>query len=634
MMKKVLAMVAVLAMLLGLATVAMATGSDDPAKWDTSIFEIPDEFYFSAEADPEDTYSRCYCTDIGCLGVNHYDKGSIAYFRWWGNMETMPANVEENACCFTSAMTDQDTAVFWNGVPNLSKDLFKWWEGSVKDVFIPDSVTEIDENAFVENSTITLHFTANNAVALAYAQAHGMAYAIVPEAEEVSEPSEPSEPVSEPDVSEPVSEPESPEPAPYQVTMDASVFELPETFAGFIEAECMDSIALKLRHLQYQGVTFFMWIGGEGDTMPANKEEDETCFAIAPINMVYDDIVFWNGVPNLGKDLFTWWEGKAKNVYIPDTVTEIDEDAFMKGSAIRLHFTANNEVALAYAKARGMAFEVMGGKRMRGDVDFDKSVTMKDALVLRKAIASLPVAYELKSTDVNNDGTTDMKDVLSLRRKIAHLDVISHETYTETALGTPVTVETYIQDKQIRINGKASFYLQSEDGAYFAYAIPCTQEEYDALTPGTKVRISGIKSMWKDEVEITDATFEVLDGSFIAEAVDVTALFGTDKLIDHQNEKVTFKGLTVEAKTDPEGNAVAFLYNWNGLGGEGDDLYFDVTVNGKKLTFTVESDLCGAETDAYKAVKALQIGDVIDVTCYLYWYDGPNPHVFAVAPAA
>ena len=467
-----------------------------------------------------------------------------------------------------------------------------------------------------------------------------------PAPESVSEPgaSEPdtSEPVSEPDASEPVSEPDASEPdasepvsepAPYQVSLDASVFNFPETLAGFIEAECMDSIVLKLRHLQYQGVTFFMWIGDDGDIMPPNREEDETCFTLVPINMVYDDIVFWNGVPNFGKDLFTFWEGQAKNVYIPDTVKEIDEDAFVKGSTIRLHFTVSNEVALAYAKARGMAFEVMDGKRIRGDVDYNKSVDMKDVLALRKAIVSLPTAYELKSTDVNLDGTTDMKDVLSLRRKIAHLDVISHETYAETALGTPVTVETYVQDKQIWINGKASFYLQSEDGAYYAYAMPCTKEEYDALVPGTKIRVSGIKSMWKDEVEITDATFEIIDGSFIAEPVDVTALIGTDTLVDHQNEKVIFKGLTVEAKTDPEGNAVAFLYNWNGLGGEGDDLYFDVTVNGKRYTFTVESDLCGAETDAYKAVKALQIGDTVDLTCYLYWYGGPNPHVFAVTPA-
>ena len=182
--------------------------------------------------------------------------------------------------------------------------------------------------------------------------------------------------------------------------------------------------------------------------------------------------------------------------------------------------------------------------------------------------------------------------------------VMTHDEYVAAELESKVIVETYVQAKQSWWDGKGTFYTQAEDGAYFLYNMPCTEEEYNALTTGTKIRVTGYKSEWSGEVEIIDATFEVLDGQFIAPVTDVTALLGADELIDHQNELVIFKGMTVEPKTDADGNEVAFLYKWDGSGQDGDDLYFDVSLNGQKFTFTVESYLCGADTDVYKAVNS------------------------------
>ena len=54
------------------------------------------------------------------------------------------------------------------------------------------------------------------------------------------------------------------------------------------------------------------------------------------------------------------------------------------------------------------------------------------------------------------------------------------------------------------------------------------------------------------------------------------------------------------------------------------------TINDQTYTFTVESYLCGPDTDIYKAVKDFHIGDVIDLEGFLYWYEGPNPHITAV----
>ena len=161
-----------------------------------------------------------------------------------------------------------------------------------------------------------------------------------------------------------------------------------------------------------------------------------------------------------------------------------------------------------------------------------------------------------------------------------------------------------------------------------------SEEDAAKLVPGTKIRVTGYKSEWSGEVEITDGTFEFVKGdSYIAEPLDVTDLLGTDELIDHQNEFVSFTGLTVAPSTDANGNEAAFLYNWDGSGEKGNDLYFNVTVNGQTYNFCVESYLCGQDTEVYQAVEALQIGDVINAEGFLYWYEGVNPHITSVSAA-
>ena len=65
----------------------------------------------------------------------------------------------------------------------------------------------------------------------------------------------------------------------------------------------------------------------------------------------------------------------------------------------------------------------------------------------------------------------------------------------------------------------------------------------------------------------------------------------------------------------------------------GNDLYFNVSLNGNTYTFTVESYLCDNTTDVYAAVKNLQVGDKIDMEGFLYWYNGVNPHITSVTAA-
>ncbi len=212
--------------------------------------------------------------------------------------------------------------------------------------------------------------------------------------------------------------------------------------------------------------------------------------------------------------------------------------------------------------------------------------------------------------------------------------VMTYAEYAAAELNSEVVIETYVQATQAWWENKITAYTQDKDGAYFLYEMACSEADAKKLVPGTKIKVTGHKAEWSGEIEVTDATFEILDGTYIAEPEDVTALLGTDDLANHQNKRVSFKGMTVESiGKDDQGNDAAFFYRDNNSGQEGDDLYFNVSLNGTTYTFTVESYLCGKDTDVYKAVQALKIGDKIDMEGFLYWYNGPNPHITSVTAA-
>lgn len=233
-------------------------------------------------------------------------------------------------------------------------------------------------------------------------------------------------------------------------------------------------------------------------------------------------------------------------------------------------------------------------------------------------IATLALTLVLALTGCGNGGN-DEQDVKSE-------GVMTYAEYTAADIDSQVVIEAYVQAKQSWWENQATVYAQDKDGAYFLYNMACSEDDYVKLTTGTKIKVTGYKAEWSGEVEIIDATFEIMDGNYVAAAQDVTSLLGTDDLISRQNQFVSFKGMTVE----DAGNGSAFMYNWDGSGEEGSDLYFNVSLNGNTYTFTVESYLCGADTEVYQAVKALEIGQTVDMEGFLYWYNGVNPHITSV----
>ena len=196
--------------------------------------------------------------------------------------------------------------------------------------------------------------------------------------------------------------------------------------------------------------------------------------------------------------------------------------------------------------------------------------------------------------------------------------VMTWEEFMAAEADTEIVIEGYVQAKQSWWDNKCSVYLQDENGGYYAYELTCSEEDYARLTVGTKIRITGYKTAWAGLQEINaGATFEFVEGTYVAEPVDVTDKLGTDDLYNYQTMLVEFKGLTV----------VGIEYK---NGEPGDDIYVNLSYNGAEYSFCVERYLTGPETDLYALVGTLQAGEVIDVTGFAYWYNGINTHITAI----
>ncbi len=196
---------------------------------------------------------------------------------------------------------------------------------------------------------------------------------------------------------------------------------------------------------------------------------------------------------------------------------------------------------------------------------------------------------------------------------------MTYAQYVAASNDEQIIIEGFVQAKQSWWQDKATIYLQDGEGAYFIYEMACSQQAYDQLTIGTKIKVTGYKTEWSGEVEVASgATFEILAGdTWIAEAMDATALLNSDDLILHQNKLVAFKGMTVAQVEYKNGEP-------------GDDIYVTLSKDGKDYSFCVEAYLTDKNTEVYSAVGALKVGDTVDVEGFLYWYNGMNPHITKV----
>ena len=199
--------------------------------------------------------------------------------------------------------------------------------------------------------------------------------------------------------------------------------------------------------------------------------------------------------------------------------------------------------------------------------------------------------------------------------------VMTHEEYMAAELDSQVTVEFYVQATESWWNETITVYGQNVDGGYLAYNMSCSEADAAKLTPGTKIRVTGTKTIWSGQVEIAEASFEFVEADpWIAEPVDLTALLGTEELNEHQNEKVCFSGLTVQSVAyqngEPGRDIYVSTYYDNGSGD---------TV--QTLEILVEQYLTDPASEVYQAVQKWSKGAVVSVQGYLRWYNGPTLYI-------
>ena len=201
---------------------------------------------------------------------------------------------------------------------------------------------------------------------------------------------------------------------------------------------------------------------------------------------------------------------------------------------------------------------------------------------------------------------------------IKYSGTMSYAEYCAAAINDVVVVEAYVQATQSWWSNKITVYAADQDGAYFIYEMACSEADAAKLVPGAKIIVSGYKAEWQGEVEIINASFIFAEGdSYVAEAKDLTSVLGTEDLINYQNQLATFKGVTISSISYKNGEP-------------GDDIYVGIEYNGSVFSFCVERYLTGPETEVYQTVMTLNVGDVVDITGFLYWYEGANTHITGV----
>ena len=242
-----------------------------------------------------------------------------------------------------------------------------------------------------------------------------------------------------------------------------------------------------------------------------------------------------------------------------------------------------------------------------------KIIAMLLALVMILSFA----ACAGQSADPTEPATEPATDPVT--DPVVESGIMTYEEYLAAELDAEVVIETYVQATQSWWDNKITVYCQDEVGAYFLYELACSEEDAAKLVAGTKIRVTGYKGEWAGEVEIMDGTFEFVEGAdnLYVGAEDYTELLGTDELITKQNMLGAFFGLTVEN--------IAYKNDE-----PGDDIYLTLGYNGASYDFCVERYLTDPDSEVYTIVGTLNVGDVVNVEGFVYWYEGPNPHITSI----
>lgn len=229
-------------------------------------------------------------------------------------------------------------------------------------------------------------------------------------------------------------------------------------------------------------------------------------------------------------------------------------------------------------------------------------------------LCGLAACSKNEKTVTQNDTPTDVPTAKNDYASYMEADVDSE---VEVLMSVQAT-QGYWEDNG---QGKLTIYGEDDNGGYFVYNANVDKETAEKVVEGALIKVAGIKGEWSGEVEILDASVEVVGEGTVYEAKDVTEYVAdTEALTSYMNQKVAIKGLTVsgievkDSESDP-------------------DIYITCQLGELVVSLCVENYLTGPDTDVYKTAINLTEGMVIDVEGFLYWYEGANPHITSITVA-
>ena len=207
-------------------------------------------------------------------------------------------------------------------------------------------------------------------------------------------------------------------------------------------------------------------------------------------------------------------------------------------------------------------------------------------------------------------------------------NVLSYDEYIAAEVGSEVTIEAYITGRTTWYNNAASFYLADDNGGYYVYNLPCTEEEYASLLINKKLQVTGAKAEWKGEVEINGQTatenagYIVLGASKTYDAILVNDI-AKATLDLYKNQLVKTKELTVTKA--PYTNHDDFTLAPKA----GTDVYVEVTDGTNTFLFVVEAYLEDSlyDSNTYKNVCALHVGDKVVLEGFIYYWENPQMQI-------
>ena len=258
-------------------------------------------------------------------------------------------------------------------------------------------------------------------------------------------------------------------------------------------------------------------------------------------------------------------------------------------------------------------------------------------LILALVMAIALAACSQGSSPANNTNNADNSGSNTIKPE--DVAAMSYNDYMAAAEGANVVIEGYVQKFAYNrdFHYVSMFIRDDNGGVYYAYHAVCSEDQAAKLAEGIHVKVSGKKASWSGETEVGEGCiFYILEGNKIFEATDISDKLSELAVLElMMNQKIAVKGLRVEENIAADGKVVPFLYNWDGSGAAGanNDLYLTLSAGNTSYTYCVESEEDPENSETYKAVTGLHVGDIIDLEGMLYWYNGPNVHVNSIKVA-